>query len=249
MIETIELTKRYEDGLLALDGLSLTVRPGEIYCLLGANGAGKTTTINLLLNFIRPTAGSALINGIDVSKDPLEAKKYVSHIPEDVRLYGSLSARQNLEFFGKLGGRVGLKNEDYEAALARVGLPEHSFGQRVKEFSKGMRQKVAIAIAIIKGAPAVLLDEPTSGLDPQAAKDFIETLKELRADGKAILMSTHDIFRANEIADRVAIMKSGRKIMERLRAELEHEDLQTLYLDYMQDGGNNRRTTAAEPGD
>ncbi|VAW21220.1 ABC transporter, ATP-binding protein, partial [hydrothermal vent metagenome] len=104
MLQTIELSKRYEDNILALDTLNLEVKPGEIFCLLGANGAGKTTTINLFLNFIEPTSGQALINGIDVTKEPLETKKYVSYVSENVMLYGNFTARQNLDFFAKLGG-------------------------------------------------------------------------------------------------------------------------------------------------
>ncbi|MEK6320957.1 MAG: ABC transporter ATP-binding protein [Acidobacteriota bacterium] len=236
MIEATDLTKRYEDRALALDALNLKVNPGEIYCLLGANGAGKTTTINLFLNFIQPTLGHVLINGIDVTRDPLEAKKYVSYVSENVTLYGNFTARQNLDFFAKLGGKDGLKKDDYYTVFREVGLQETAFERKVKQFSKGMRQKVGIAIAIIKDAPAVLLDEPTSGLDPKAGAEFIETLTQLRERGKAILMSTHDIFRASEIADRVGIMKEGRKVMERTKRELEHEDLEALYLDYMRGG-------------
>ena len=106
------LTKRYEDGVLALDRLNLEVRPGEIYCLLGANGAGKTTTINLFLGFIPPTEGTCLVNGIDVTKDPLEAKKHVSFVSENVMLYGNFTARQNLDFFAKLGGKTALTKAD-----------------------------------------------------------------------------------------------------------------------------------------
>jgi ABC-2 type transport system ATP-binding protein len=228
------LSKRYEDGVLALDRLDLEVRPGEIYCLLGANGAGKTTTINLFLGFIPATAGRCLINGVDVAKDPLEAKKYVSFVSENVMLYGNFTARQNLDFFAKLGGRTALTKADYYRVMRRVSLQEKAFDQRVKTFSKGMRQKLGIAIAIVKGAPAVLLDEPTSGLDPKAAAEFLETMAELRGEGKAVLMSTHDIFRAKEIGDRVGIMREGRLVMERTLEELRNADLNRLYIDYME---------------
>jgi len=236
MIEAIELSKRYEDGVLALNGLNLTINPGEIYSLLGANGAGKTTTINLLLNFIEPTSGKAFINGVDVTKDPLEAKKYIGYLSENVMLYGNFTARQNLDFFAKLRGKKNLKKDDHYRVMRDVGLPEKAFEQRVKAFSKGMRQKLGIAICMIKDAPALLLDEPTAGLDPKAAAEFLETLRDLRQRGKAILMSTHDIFRAKEMADRVGIMKEGRKVMERTREELEYENLERLYLDYMRGG-------------
>jgi ABC-2 type transport system ATP-binding protein len=235
MLQAIDLTKRYEDGLLALDHLSLEVKEGEIFCLLGANGAGKTTTINLFLNFIDPTDGTAQINGIDVTKDPLEAKKYISYVSENVMLYGNFTARQNLDFFAKLGGKTELTKDDYYMEMRKVGLQEEAFEMKLKNFSKGMRQKLGITIAIIKDAPNILLDEPTSGLDPKAAAEFVKILKGLREKGKAILMCTHDIFRAKEIADRVGIMKEGRLVMLRDREEFLEEDLEKIYLDYMQE--------------
>jgi ABC-2 type transport system ATP-binding protein len=236
MIEAIDLTKRYDETHLALDALNLKVSPGEIYFLLGANGAGKTTVINIFLNFIEPTSGRAFINAIDVTKDPLEAKKYIAYVSEDLMLYGNFTARQNLDFFAKLGGRQGMKKDDCYQVLREVGLEEKAFEQKLKEFSKGMRQKVGLAIAIVKDAPAILLDELTSGLDPKVGAELMETLDQLRSRGKAILVATHDIFRAKEIADRIGIMKEGRKVLERTREELEQEDLQTLYLDYMRGG-------------
>ena len=236
MIQAMDLTKRYEDGLLALDTVNFEIKPGEVYCLLGANGAGKTTTVNLFLNFIDPTSGQALLNGIDCTRAPLEAKKYVSFVSENVMLYGNFTARQNLDFFARLAGRRDMSKEDYYMVMRKVGLPEKAFEQRLKEFSKGMRQKLGIAIALVKDAPAILLDEPTSGLDPKAAAEFLQLLKNLKSQGKAILMSTHDIFRTKEIADRVGILKEGRLVMQRTREELLMEDLEQLYLDYMQAG-------------
>jgi len=235
MLQAIDLTKRYEDGLLALDHVNFEVKEGEIFCLLGANGAGKTTTINLYLNFIDPTDGKALINGIDSSKDPLEAKKHVAYVSENVMLYGNFTARQNLDFFAKLGGKTNLTKEDYYNVMRRVGLQEKAFEMKLKNFSKGMRQKLGISIAIIKDAPNILLDEPTSGLDPKAAAEFLKILAGLREERKAIFMSTHDIFRAKTIADRVGIMKEGRLVMIRTREEFLEEDLEKIYLDYMQE--------------
>ncbi len=234
MLEAKDLTKRYEDGVLALDHLNLTVNDGEVFCLLGANGAGKTTTINLFFDFIPASSGQALIDGIDVADKPLDAKRRASYVSENVMLYGNFTARQNIDFFARLGGRDECSKEDYYMVLRRVGLQEKAFEQRVKTFSKGMRQKLGIAIAIIKGAPNVLLDEPTSGLDPKAGADFMELLRELRGEEKAILMCTHDIFRAKAHADRVGIMKEGRLVMVRTREELQGEDLEKLYLEYMQ---------------
>ena len=234
MLQAEGLTKRYEDGLVALDQLELTVRDGELFCLLGANGAGKTTTINLFLNFIEPTAGRALVNGIDVARDPLGAKRHVSYVAESVTLYGNFTARQNLDFFARLGGRTTLGTGDYDRVLKRVGLQERAYGQRVRLFSKGMRQKLGLAIAILKDAPNVILDEPTSGLDPRAGAELMALLDELRREGRAILMSTHDIFRAKAHADRVGIMREGRLLLVRTREELAREDLEQLYLRYVE---------------
>lgn len=237
MLTAERLAKRYRNGTVGLQDLDLRVEAGTIYCLLGANGAGKTTTINLFLNFIRPTAGRCLINGIDVDRRPLEAKRHIGYLSENVALYGSFTALQNLDFFARLHGRRDLSTADYERALVEVGLPSDFAHQRVKHFSKGMRQKLGVAIAIVKRAPALILDEPMSGLDPKAAADLVEILRRQREQGKAILMSTHDIFRARDMADVVGIMKNGRKVVELPRAELEHVDLESLYLGYMRDDG------------
>ena len=233
MLQAAGLTKRYEDGLLALDHLDLTVNPGELFCLLGANGAGKTTTVNLFLNFIEPTEGTALVDGIDVTKEPLAAKRHIAYVSENVMLYENFTARQNLDFFAKLGGKRGLGKDDYYGVLHRVGLQEKAFEQRLKYFSKGMRQKLGIAIAILKDARNIVLDEPTSGLDPKAGAEFMALLRELRGEGRAIFMSTHDIFRAKEEADRLGIMKDGRLVSVLTRAELAAADLEKLYIQYM----------------
>lgn len=233
MIETINLTKRYEDGRLALDHLSLKVEPGEIFCMFGANGAGKTTTINLLLNFIPPTEGTALIEGIDVTKEPLRSKDYVAFVSENVMLYGNFSAYQNLDYFSKLAGKRGLAKADYAKVLRSVGLQDDVFEVRARTYSKGMQQKLGLAIAFIKDAPNILLDEPTSGLDPKSGQEFLTMLTAMRDKGKSVFMSTHDIFRAKLIADRVGFMKQGRLVMLKTRRELEGEDLTELYIQYM----------------
>ena len=217
MIETIELTKRYEDGLLAVDHLSFKVEPGEIFCMFGANGAGKTTTINLLLNFLPPTEGTALIEGIDVMKEPLRSKDFISFVSENVTLYGNFTAFQNLDYFSKLAGKRKLTKADYAKALTSVGLQEEAFQMRTKNYSKGMRQKLGLAIAVLKGAPNILLDEPTSGLDPKSGQEFLNLLLKMRDEGNSIFMSTHDIFRAKLIADRVGFMKKGRLVMMKTR--------------------------------
>jgi ABC-2 type transport system ATP-binding protein len=233
MLQTQQLTKRYEDNQLALDSLNLEIKAGEIFFLLGANGAGKTTTINLFLNFINPTLGKALINGINTAKEPLEAKKQVSFLSENVMLYGNFTARQNLDFFAKIGGKTKLTKADYYALLRKVGLQDEAFEKKLKTFSKGMRQKVGLAIALAKDADNMLLDEPTSGLDPKAAAELVQLLKKQKEEGKAILMCTHDIFRAKELADKVGIMKQGCLVKQLTRKEFLEEDLEQLYLEYM----------------
>lgn len=233
IIEAQGLTKVYEDGLCALDHVSFSVHAGEVFCLLGGNGAGKTTAINIFLGFLPPTEGVAAINGVDMHRDPLEAKKHVAYLSDVVMLYPNFTARQNLDFFARLGGKHDLTKEDYYNVLRQVGLQEKAFEQKLKGFSKGMRQKVGLAIAIIKDASAIILDEPTSGLDPKAANEFLATLLQLRSEGRAILMSTHDIFRAKEIADTVGVMNEGKMLAMKSRKELEHEDLEKLYLNYI----------------
>jgi ABC-2 type transport system ATP-binding protein len=234
VLEAIELTKRYEDGLLALDHVSFSVYPGQIFAMLGANGAGKTTAINLFLDFIPPSEGDARIAGISVRENPLQAKKHVAFVSENVMLYGNLTAIQNLDYFARLAGYSGYTRQEYRAVLARVGLQEEAHDRKLREFSKGMRQKCGIAIAILKDASAILLDEPTSGLDPQAAHEFLGLLRTLRDAGKGILMSTHDLFRAKEVADVVGIMNAGRLVMVRGREALAHEDLEQLYIRYVE---------------
>ena len=232
MLEIINLSKRYDNGVLAVDRLNLTVRPGEIFVMLGANGAGKTTTMMCVLGFTETTEGTAKIMGVDVGKDPLEAKKHVAYVSENVRLYGNFTAKQNLEFFTRLAGRTQVSNDEYEQALARVGLEKESFSRRLKGFSKGMRQRLGIAIAIMKQAEVILLDEPTSGLDPKGGVEFLKLLEDLRQENKTIFMTSHDIFRARQIADRVGIMSNGRMVHVITRQEIdEHRvDLSELYI-------------------
>ena len=235
MIEAKELTKTYEDGVTALDHLNLKVESNEIFCMFGANGAGKTTAINLFLNFIPPTEGTVFIEGIDMTQEPLKAKDFVSFVSENVTLYGNFSAFQNIHYFTKLAGKRNLTRDDYAKVMKRVGLQEDAFNMRTKNFSKGMRQKLGIAIAIIKDAPNIILDEPTSGLDPKSGQEFLVLLSELRDLGKSIFMSTHDIFRAKFVADRVGFMQRGKLVMLKTKEELAGEDLNQLYIEYMQE--------------
>jgi ABC-2 type transport system ATP-binding protein len=232
MLEAVHLTKQY-NGVAALDDLTLRVMPGEVFCLLGANGAGKTTTINLFLNFVEPTSGAAKINGIDVTERPLETKKYLAYIPETVMLYKNLTGLENLEYFSALAGRPDDTRAQLLDFLRQVGLEPAAADNRIGTYSKGMRQKVGIAIALAKNAKALLLDEPTSGLDPKAANEFSSLLARLSQDGVAVFMATHDLFRAKESGTRVGIMRHGRLVRTLETTEVGHADLERIYLEHM----------------
>ena len=228
MLIAENLSKTYGD-YKALNNLNLKLNEGEIFALLGQNGAGKSTTINIFLGFVKPTEGVAKINGISVINHPEETKKYIAYIPETVLLYPNLTGVENLKFFSSLAG-FDYDNEALTNFLSKAGLQSDAHHNRLGGYSKGMRQKVGIAIAIAKKAKVLLLDEPTSGLDPKASNEFSEILKELASEGTTIFMATHDIFRAKEVADRIGIMKRGNLISEINADEISANELEKLYL-------------------
>lgn len=231
MIKTQNITKKFNE-FIAVNDLSLEVKEGEILCLLGANGAGKSTTINMLLNFLEPTSGVAIINGLEVVKNPLKTKKLLTYIPENLMLYPTLTAVENLDYFCKLSGKKFDKTE-LEFYLSEAGLQNEAHNNRVKTFSKGMRQKVGIALAIAKESKVLLLDEPTSGLDPKSSNEFMELLTKMKKDGVAILMATHDLFRAKEVSTHIGIMRSGILENHSNTSDLSLKELETIYLDIM----------------
>jgi len=233
MLQIKELTKQFNNGVLAVNKLNVDVKKGEIYCMLGANGAGKTTTVNMIFNFTPPSSGEIFVNNIDVIKDPLSAKKSLAYVSENVMLYENFSAIQNLNFFSRIGGKSKYTKDDYINILSKVGLPEESHDRRIKTFSKGMRQKCGIAIAIAKDANLIILDEPTSGLDPRSGYEFLSILEELRKEGKSIFMTTHDIFRAKDIADKIGIMAKGNLMSEMKADEIKNVDLEKIYMQYV----------------
>ena len=228
MLIAENLSKTYGD-YKALNNLNLKLNKGEIFALLGQNGAGKSTTINIFLGFVKPTEGVAKINGISVIDHPEETKKYIAYIPETVLLYPNLTGVENLKFFSSLAG-FDYDNEALTDFLSKAGLQSDAHHNRLGGYSKGMRQKVGIAIAIAKKAKVLLLDEPTSGLDPKASNEFSEILKELASEGTTIFMATHDIFRAKEVAGRIGIMKRGNLISEINADEISANELEKLYL-------------------
>lgn len=234
MLETIGLTKEF-GAHRALDDLNIRIDPGEIFCLLGANGAGKTTTIRLFLGFLTPSAGEARVDGIDVARDPLGTKRKLLYIPEQIALYGELTGLENLEYFAALSGVEDCSRAHLRQCLLEAGLSPQAVDRRASGYSKGMRQKVSVGLARAKQARAMLLDEPTSGLDPQASAEFHELMCRQRDAGAAILMATHDLFRAREVGTRVGIMRHGSLVHVLSAAEITHTDLEKLYLETMQD--------------
>lgn len=196
-----------------LDQVSLTVYAGEIYALLGGNGAGKSTTLSALLGFLRPDCGRLSVAGIDPVDQADLARARIAYLPENVALYDQLTACENIAYFMALSGAEP-DRASIDQALDAAGLQVEARDRRVSGFSKGMRQKVAIAMAVLRDVPVLLLDEPTSGLDPRATADFNALLARLKARGTAILMVTHDLLGAADCADRIGFLASGRIVEE-----------------------------------
>ncbi len=217
------------DGKRCVDGLNLSVPQGSVYALLGGNGAGKTTTLNALLGFVQPTSGQVRVGGFSPVEQSVQARALMAYLPENVALYPYLSGLENLRYFCALSG----KDPGPAAAaslLQAAGLDGGAHSQRVSAYSKGMRQKVGLAIAQAKGARAMLLDEPTSGLDPAAANDFAQRLKLASQTGMAVLMATHDLFNAKQVANRIGILRQGRMVDEFDADSVSHTELQAKYL-------------------
>ncbi len=227
MLKATNISKSYH-GKIALKDVSFEVSKGEIFCLLGQNGAGKTTTINIFLGFIPKDGGKAFVADKEIGKD--DTNKLTAYIPETVQLYGNLSGVENLDFFSRLAG-FKYTTSALEAFLTKTGLQSDAQHKRLSSYSKGMRQKVGIAVALAKNAEVIFMDEPTSGLDPKATAEFTKICKELATMGKVIFMATHDIFNAVELATTIGIMKEGTLVQQLKASEINAGELNQLYLE------------------
>lgn len=228
MLKTVNLHKKYDD-FTALHSLNLEIKKGEIFALLGQNGAGKSTTINIILGLVKATSGDAFINDISVKDHPQKIKKHLAYIPETVLLYPNLTGIENLDFFSKIAG-FNYNKEELSALLQRTGLQETAYHKALGGYSKGMRQKVGIAIALAKDAKVLLLDEPTSGLDPIATSEFTEIVSKLGKEGRTVLMATHDIFNAVSVATNIGIMKQGKLVQNLPSKAFTAQELQEIYM-------------------
>ena len=209
VIRARELTKRYGANL-AVDHIDLEVSAGEIVGILGPNGSGKTTTILMLLGLTEPTSGRAIVAGFDPLRDPLEVKRRVGYMPDQVGFYDGLSARDNLAYTGRLAGLPRPEIDDrFAAAMDRVGLGDVG-RNRVRTFSQGMRQRLGLAEVLMKRPSVAILDEPTTALDPHSTQEFLAMIRGLKADGTAVLLSSHHLDQVQSVCDRVALFNRGR---------------------------------------
>ncbi|MGE7204982.1 ABC transporter ATP-binding protein [Sphingomonas sp. NPDC019816] len=211
-----------------LDGLSLTVESHSITALLGGNGAGKSTTLSTLLGFTRARSGRIAVCDVDPGTDPDAARRHIAYLPENVALYEHLSAVENAQYLLALSDERHGRDAIVEA-LRAAGLQERAWDQRLGGFSKGMRQKVAIAVALLRAVPVLLLDEPTSGLDPRATADFNALLSAVRERGTAVLMVTHDLLSAADVADAIAFLEAGRVTHQVAASGAERFDVRALH--------------------
>jgi ABC-2 type transport system ATP-binding protein len=222
------LTKLFSNGRTGVRDIDFHVPYGSAFAIVGGNGAGKTTILNLCLGFLKPDAGEIVVGGVSIKVSPLGVRLQVAYVPEVARLYAHQSALQNIRFFNSL---VAVKptDDDILKLLGTLDFPLSAAKDPASTYSKGMRQKVTIAIGLLKGADVFLLDEPTSGLDPRSRGDLREIMRSLRENGKAILFSSHDLDSVYEVADRAAILRGGVIALECSGGALRDHDVDSLY--------------------
>jgi len=214
LIETENLTKKF-DGLTAVDGVTFRVEEGEVFGFLGPNGAGKTTTVRMLCCLISKTSGTAKVAGYDVGNDAdsLKIRRLIGLVPDNVGLYESLTAYDNLDFYGKLYDRTESQRKESIAALLKMLELWEKKDVPVATFSKGMKQKLAIALALVHDPQILFMDEPTANLDPEAAKTVRDFILELKKQKKTIFLNTHNLDEAQRICDRIAILNTTLRAM------------------------------------
>lgn len=195
-------------GQLVLSDLSFDIKKGEVFVLLGGNGAGKSTTLLTFIGLLKPDSGRALVFGRSAIEQPKEVRSQVAYLPENAALYEHLDAWQNIRYFLSLAGAERSADE-IEGALDAVAMPAEARLRRLDSYSKGMRQKVSIALALLRGTPVLMLDEPTSGLDPVAIEEFNRLVETLRDRGVTVLMVTHDLLGACQVRARVGLISGG----------------------------------------
>ena len=222
MIRTIGLGKRFGDFVAVAD-VDLTVGEGELLALLGPNGAGKTTTVRMLTALLHPTAGDAWVAGFHVVKEPMQVRRHVGLLTEQPGVYLRMSGLDYLQFFGELHGIDPAASRPRALALLDRFDMAKAAGRRVGEYSKGMRQKLAIIRSMLHDPPVLMLDEPTSAMDPQSAKTVRDAISQLRDDRRTILLCTHNLAEAEQLADRIAIIRRGRIIAKGTPKELTHQ--------------------------
>jgi ABC-2 type transport system ATP-binding protein len=221
MIETHDLGKQF-DGFQAVDGITLQVGAGEVLALLGPNGAGKTTTVRMLTSVLRPSRGWARVADYDVVAQAPQVRASVGVLTEQHGLYGRMPADEYLDFFGQIYGlEANRRRRRIEALTAQFGLGSF-LRRRTGEYSKGMRQKLALARALLHEPPVLLLDEPTSAMDPESARLVRDAIQDLRSNDRAIVICTHNLAEAEELADQIAIIRSGRIIVRGTPAALKN---------------------------
>jgi len=248
VIEARGLTKRYGEKL-AVDQVDFEVAAGEIVGILGPNGSGKTTTILMLLGLTEPTSGQATVAGFDPLRDPLEVKRRVGYLPDQIGFYENMSARENLAYTGRLAGLSRREiDERFLAALDRVGLGNVGH-QRVTTYSQGMRQRLGLAEILMKRPSVAVLDEPTTALDPHSTQEFLDMIRGLKADGTAVLLSSHHLDQVQSVCDRVALFNRGRIALSGTVTELAARVLGGGYvIDVEANGADVPARLAAIPG-
>jgi len=202
------------DKVKAVRGVSFEIAQGEIYSLLGPNGAGKTTTISMLTGLLAPTRGDAFLNGFSVSKDVNRVKEIIGVVPQEIALYPTITARENLGFWGKMYGLRGKHlAQRVDAALEIAGLVDRA-KDKVETFSGGMKRRLNIAVGLLHEPKIIFMDEPTVGIDPQSRRRILDTVKTLNEQGMAVLYTTHYMEEAEELSDRIGIIDQGKLIAE-----------------------------------